>query len=114
MATKKQQQRKYQRAREHARRERAEGDEPRPERKPTKSSKSGRGGRTPQPANLMRAAKRAALFAIGIFLAVQVVPIFGKLSPAAAAVQAGIFFLWLVPFGYVMDGFLYRRWVKNQ
>ncbi len=38
---------------------------------------------------------------------------FGKLSPAAAALQALVFFLWLVPLGYFMDGFLYRRWQKN-
>ena len=113
MATKKQQQRKYQRAKEHARRPRPEeGDEPRPERKPKSTPRRG-GGRQPQPPSWRRAARRAGIFAGGIFLISQVLPLFGKLSPAAAALQAAVFFLWLVPLGYFMDGFLYRRWLKN-
>ena len=114
MATKKQQQRKYLRAKEHARRPPPEeGDEPRPERKPSKSTGRRSSGRQPQPPTWTRAARRAGIFAGGIFVISQVVPVFGKLSPAAAALQALVFFLWLVPLGYFMDGFLYRRWQKN-
>ena len=113
MATKKQQRRKYLRAREHARRPPVEeGGEAKPERAP-KAARTRGGRKVPQPPSWTRSARRAALFAAGVFLFVQIVPIGGKLTPAQAAIQAAIFFVWLIPFGYVMDGFLFRRWLKN-
>jgi hypothetical protein len=115
MATKKQQRRRYMRAREHTRQQHAAGaDEPKPERSPGKARQQRPGARTPKPPSWTRSARRAALFAAGIFVFVQVAPLGSKLTVVQAAAQAAIFFIWLVPFGYMMDGFLYRRWMKNQ
>jgi hypothetical protein len=113
MATKKQQRRKYMRAKEHARRPVGEDGEPKPEREPSPKKTSGR-GRTPQPPSVSRAVKRALLFAAGLLIFVQVLPLGGNPTPAQSLLQAGLFFIWLVPFGYMMDRFLYNRWLKQQ
>ncbi len=113
MATKKQQRRKYMRAKEHARRLPSDDDEPKPERAPSPKRTSGR-GRTPQPPSVSRAVKRALLFAAGLLIFVQVLPLGGNPTPAQSLLQAGLFFIWLVPFGYMMDRFLYNRWLKQQ
>ena len=43
------------------------------------------------------------------------VPLGGtKSTLAASAVQAASFFVFLVPFGYLMDAFMYNRWLKRQ
>jgi hypothetical protein len=99
MATKKQQRRKYMRAKEHARRLPSDDDEPKPERATSSVS---------------RAVKRALLFAAGLLIFVQVLPLGGNPTPAQSLLQAGLFFIWLVPFGYMMDRFLYNRWLKQQ
>ena len=44
----------------------------------------------------------------------QVLPLGGNPTPAQSLLQAGLFFIWLVPFGYMMDRFLYNRWLKQQ
>jgi hypothetical protein len=113
MATKKQQRRKYMRAKEHARRPVGEDGEPKPERAPSPKKTSGR-GRTTQPPSVSRAVKRALLFAAGLLIFVQVLPLGGNPTPAQSLLQAGLFFIWLVPFGYMMDRFLYNRWLKQQ
>jgi hypothetical protein len=84
MATKKQQRRKYMRAKEHAR----------------------------QPPSWSRAAKRAAIFAAGLLIVVQILG--AGVTPAQAAVEAGMFFIWLIVLGYYMDRFIYSRWLKQQ
>jgi hypothetical protein len=114
MATKKQQRRKYMRAKEHARRLPVEGEQPaKAERAPSPKRTSGR-GRTVQPPSVMRAVKRAALFAVGLVVFVQVLPLGGNPTPAQSLIQGGLFFIWLVPFGYMMDRFLYNRSLKQQ
>jgi hypothetical protein len=46
---------------------------------------------------------------------VTLVPLGGsKTTTPAAALQAASFFVFMVPFGYLMDGFIYNRWVKRQ
>jgi hypothetical protein len=63
----------------------------------------------------MRSLRRAGLFAVGLFLFVTVIPLGGKKTDTvAAAVQAASFFVFLVPFGYLMDTFIYNRWLKRQ
>jgi anti-sigma factor RsiW len=117
MATKKQQRRKYQRAqgrgRLHEGYEPAQRDEESPRRKPDRDRP--RGPRTPTPPTWMRSIKRAGLFAVGLFAAVQILPLGGgKPTLAAAALQAASFFVFLVPFGYLMDSFVYNRFLKRQ
>ena len=112
MATRKQQRRKYMRAKEHARRPSGD-DEVKAERAPSPKRTSGR-GRSAQPPSISRAVKRAALFAAGLLIFVQVLPLGGHPTPAQSLLQAGLFFIWLVPFGYMMDKFLYNRWLKQQ
>ena len=115
MATKKQQRRKYRRSLGRGRL--YDGYEPkqtedRPERR---SEPRRRGYREPARPTWIRSARRAGLFAIGLFLFVTVVPLGGKKTDtAAAAIQAASFFVFLVPFGYLMDAFLYNRWLKRQ
>jgi|SRR5438067_4187581 len=116
MATKKQQRRKYQRARGRGRQ--YDGSDARDTADPKRESKPqprARGVRQPAPPTWARSARRAALFAAGLFLFVLIAP-FSNTKPtvAQAAFQAASFFVFLVPFGYLMDGFIYNRWLKRQ
>jgi hypothetical protein len=114
MATKKQQRRKRRRAAGKGRlydgyEAKVSEQRDRPERRQPR----GRG--EPARPTYRRAAKRAALFAVMLFLVVQFVPLGGsKPTAAGAAIQAAFFFVFLVPFGYFMDGFVYNRWLKRQ
>lgn len=118
MATRKQQRRKYQRARAHARLQGDEEpvesrDDSKDRRKP--APKAARGSRQPARPSWTRSARRAAIFAAGLFLFVLLAPFGGtKPSPLAAGFQAAMFFVFLVPFGYLTDGFIYNRWLKRQ
>ena len=117
MATKKQQRRKYQRAQGRGRL--YEGYEPQPgsDESPKRKQERNlpRGARVPARPTLMRSLKRGALFAGGLFLVTQVVPLGGtKNTLAGSAVQAASFFVFLVPFGDLMDAFMYNRWLKRQ
>jgi hypothetical protein len=117
MATKKQQRRRYQRAKEHQRSSHdgevdAEGGQ-KPERKPA-PGRRGRGAQEVGPPSIVRAARRAALFAIVVFIMFQVLPFGKKLSPQAAAIEAAAFFLWLIPLQYLIDRWKYNRWLKSR
>jgi len=119
MATKKQQRRKYQRARAHARAydgaEAGDAADAKETKSKSKPQPRARGMRQPQRPTWTRSARRAALFAVGLFLFVLIAP-FSNTKPtvAQAAFQAASFFVFLVPFGYLMDGFVYNRWLKRQ
>jgi hypothetical protein len=114
MATKKQQRRKHRRAVGRGRlydgyepRQRDEGEQPK-RREPR-----GR-GEPPRP-SYRRSVRRAAMFAGLLFVVIYLVPLGGEQAPvAAAAIQALFFFVFLIPFGYFMDGFVHNRWVKRQ
>jgi hypothetical protein len=114
MATKKQQRRKRRRAAGRGRL--YEGYEPKQadeHERPSRREPRGRGA-PPRP-SYQRAIKRAGLFAGLLFLVIQFVPLGGtQPTIAAAAIQALFFFVFLVPFGYFMDGFVYNRWAKRQ
>ena len=117
MATKKQQRRKYQRAqgrgRLHEGYEPRGGDDAGSSERRRDTRPRGR-GEPPRP-TWLRAFRRAGLFALGLFVFVQLIPFGGtKIGPGAAAIQAASFFVFLVPFGYLMDSFLYNRWLKRQ
>lgn len=114
MATKKQQRRKQRRAVGKGRL--YDGYEPRPrDEKDGQSRKQPRlRGEPPRP-SYRRSIKRAAMFAGLLFIVIQFVPLGGKTPPLAGAlVQALFFFVFLIPFGYFMDGFVYNRWAKRQ
>jgi hypothetical protein len=112
MATKKQQRRRYQRAQGRGRLY-DDGDEAGSGERRRETRPRGR-GEPPRP-TWRRAFRRAGLFALGLFVFVQLIPFGGtKIGPGAAAIQAASFFVFLVPFGYLMDGFLYNRWLKRQ
>lgn len=117
MATRKQQRRKYQRAKEHQRS--SHGGEGDVESRPASDRKAsaGRGTRRVQevgPPSIVRAARRAALFAIVVFVMFQVLPFGKKLTTQAAAIEAAAFFLWLIPLQYLIDRFKYNRWLKSR
>ncbi len=115
MATKKQQRRKYRRAQGRGRL--YDGYEPKQaEDRPARRSESRpRGAREPARPTWTRSLRRAGIFAVGLFLFVAIVPLGGKKTDAAvAAFQAASFFVFLVPFGYLMDSFIYNRWLKRQ
>lgn len=112
MATKKQQRRKYLRAKEHARRPMPEDGEPKPERAAAAPKRTTGKGKTPQPPSWSRAAKRAALFSVGLLVVIQIMG--AAVTPAQAVVEAALFFVWLVVLGFYMDRFLYSRWLKQQ
>ena len=114
MATKKQQRRKYMRAKEHARRLPSDDAEPKPERAPSPKRTSGaRQARRSRRRSAARSSGRCCSPA-GLLIFVQVLPLGGNPTPAQSLLQAGLFFIWLVPFGYMMDRFLYNRWLKQQ
>jgi hypothetical protein len=113
MATKKQQRRRYQRAQGRGRL--YDDHEPKPgaEAKPERQAPRRRG--EPPPPTWRRSVKRAAIFAVGLFVFTQAVPFGGsRPSSGGAAFHAAAFFIFLVPFSYLMDGFLYNRWLKRQ
>jgi hypothetical protein len=116
MATKKQQRRRYQRAQGRGRLyddyEPKPGSDAKPERSAPRRSARAR-GEPPRP-TWRRSVRRAALFAAGLFVFTQFIPFGSRTSPAAAAIQAAAFFIFLTPFGFLMDGFLYNRWLKRQ
>ncbi len=113
MATKKQQRRRYQRAQGRGRL--YDEGEPKPESEPKPERQAPRRRGEPQPPTWRRSIKRAAIFSLGLFAFTLAVP-FGGSQPTAiaAALQAAAFFVFLMPFGYLMDGFLYNRWLKRQ
>ena len=122
MATKKQQRRKYQRAKEHQRT--SHGGEvdvdgkPAPDRKRRDKgdTRDSRGRRVQEvgPPSIVRAARRAAIFAVVIFVMFQVLPFGKKLTPQAAAFEAALFFVMLTPFQYLIDRWKYNRWLAHQ
>ena len=113
MATKKQQRRRYQRAREHARRE--QGDEPKVEK--TKADNGAvvtRGGRTVQPASMQRAARRALIFAALFFALIKLVPFGGgSVTTADALFQSSMIFVWATVITYFVDNYLYKRALRR-
>jgi hypothetical protein len=118
VATKKQQKRRLERSRAHARGER---DEAPPREKPERSPRSGshsaggrtRRGRQPLAPSLGRAARRAALFAGLWFVVMELTALGGDQPTVLNAVWAASFFFFLWPVGYLTDRFVYNRLTRQ-
>ena len=113
MANRKQQKRKYQRA---VGRGRVFGDpEDRPEASSNSSGSSGpprRRGEPPQP-SAMRAAKRAAIFAVLFYLAISYTGLGGNMTNAVKAFNAVVMFVLFWSIGTITETFAWRRWQKK-
>jgi hypothetical protein len=115
VANKKQQRRKYQRARAHSRGvdTAALDDSVTVEKgRPARSSGGGRGpARTPQPPNPRRAAKRSVMVAALFYILIAYTPLFGgqKASPIANL----LFSVWTFGMFFVVTMFT-ERWAWNR
>ena len=117
MATKKQQRRRYQRARAHGRgvdsHIEVEGDD-RPERTKSRSSASRGGARVVQPPSMIRAARRSVLLA-ALFLGLLVfTPLGSKQTPTQKAFFAVWMFTMFCLVTLMTDRWAYRRYQKQQ
>lgn len=114
MATKKQQKRRYQQAKAHARgRDLADPEAPRVEKKQSSAARS-RGGRVPQQPNPLKAAQKAGVFAALFFLVEHFTGLGGKSSPAAQAIFAVWMFAMFWVIGMWTERYQWRRYLKQQ
>ena len=114
MANRKQQKRRYQRA---VGRGRVRGDHPaeveeKPEKRGRGSAPPRRRGEPPMP-SAMRAAKRAAVFAVLFYILLAYTSIGGKMSPAAKLFNGGMIFVLMWSIGTITETFALRRWQKR-
>ena len=117
MATKKQQRRRYERARAHGRGAdhhiEVEGDAGSERRKGRSSAPRG-GARVVQPPSMLRAARRSSLLAV-LFLGLL---LFTPLGNKQTAAQKGFFAVWMFTMFCLVtlmtDRWAYRRYLKQQ
>lgn len=115
MANRKQQKRKYQRS---VGRGRVFGEqESRPETSAKGSDVRGRGGprgrgAPPQPSGI-RAAKRAAIFAVLFYIAISYTSLGGNMSNPVKAFNAVVMFVLFWSIGTITETFAWRRWQKK-
>ncbi len=116
MATKKQQRRRYQQAKAHARgRDHADPDAVKPEKSPSRSQPRNRASaRAPKPPSIRRVAQRSALFGL-LYFAAQHFTSLGKSAPLGTQVLLSvvlftIFFL----VGMWTDRWQWNRYQKQQ
>ncbi len=116
MATKKQQRRRYMRAKAHGRGEdHVDPDAERPAKKPGRvQQKQSRGGKVPQPPSPRRSAQKAIIFA-GLFFAVQhFTALGGKTTLTAQLVFAVWMFAMFWMIGMWTERWTWRRYLKQQ
>ncbi len=113
MANRKQQKRKYQRS---VGRGRVFGDqEGRPETSAKGAGSSGparRRGEPPQP-SAVRAAKRAAIFAVLFYIAISYTSLGGNMTNGVKAFNAVVMFVLFWSIGTITETFAWRRWQKK-
>jgi hypothetical protein len=113
VANRKQQKRKYQRAVGRGRV--FDDQEGRPETSAKSSGSSAgprRRGEPPQP-SAVRAAKRAAIFAVLFFIAISYTPLGGSMTSAVKAFNAVVMFVLFWSIGTITETFAWRRWQKK-
>jgi hypothetical protein len=107
----KQQKRKHQRAvgRGRVRTESSEGAAE-PKQAPQRSA---RGFRQPPQPSAMRAAKRAAIFAVLFYLAITYTSLGGQMTASIKLFNAVVMFVLFWSIGTVTETFAWRRWQKK-
>jgi hypothetical protein len=111
VANRKQQKRKYQRA---VGRGRVRGDQvAAPEEKHTRSSAPARRRGEPPTPSALRAAKRAAVFAVLFYVVLAYTSIGGKMSPAGKVFNGLMIFVLMWSIGTITETFAWRRWQKR-
>ena len=76
--------------------------------------RSGRPGRVPPPPSWQRAAKRAGIIGVLIFVFIYIVGARnGGRSPASALLLALIYTALFIPFQFTLDRFAYNRWQRR-
>jgi hypothetical protein len=117
MANRRQQKRRYERARTEAAARRSPEDREtrgaREPKKPARGATRAGGRRVPPTPSYSRAAKRAFVFAALWFIVLSFTPIGGSQAPVVNAVQASMFFFVLAPVGYFTELLAYRRWQRR-
>jgi hypothetical protein len=116
MATKKQQRRRYQRARAHGRgvdgHIEVEGDGG--SGRPKSRSPASRGARVVQPPSMLRAARRSSLLAALFLGLLLVTPLGNKQTPAQKVFFAVWMFTMFCLVTLMTDRWAYRRYLKQQ
>jgi hypothetical protein len=119
MATKKQQRRRYERARAHGRGVGAHLEEPtdgkpKARREPARADRSGRPLRTPQPPSVSRALKRSAALAAVFYLVLMYTPLGNKQTPSSKLVFAVWMFSMFMLVTLLTDRMAWKRYLKQQ
>jgi hypothetical protein len=120
MATKKQQRRRYERARAHGRgadgqlEEGAPDAKPKGRREPGRPARAGRQAGVPRPPSITRALKRSAALAAVFYLVLSYTPLGNKQSPSANLVFAVWMFSMFLLVTMLTDRFAWRRYLKQQ
>jgi len=90
-----------------------EGDKPKPKAKATQQ-RGGRQVRVPPAPSWPRAAKRAGIIGVLIFVFIYIVGARnGGHSPASALLLAVIYTALFIPFQFTIDRFAYNRWQRR-
>ncbi|HUJ93052.1 MAG TPA: hypothetical protein VLW05_10155 [Gaiellaceae bacterium] len=76
--------------------------------------KGGRAGRVPQPPSWQRAARRAALLGIVVFILFSFTASRSHAGWAAALLPAVIYTALFIPFTYMIDRYAYNRYLTKQ
>jgi hypothetical protein len=94
--------------------ERRNGSSPAAQPKGKQQQKGGRAGRVPQPPSWQRAAKRAGLLGIVVFILFSFSASRSHSGWASALLPAVIYTALFVPFTYMIDRYAYRRYLAKQ
>jgi type VI protein secretion system component VasF len=114
VANRKQQRRKYQRAKAHNRAEHGDSDVERPERKPTRGSRPSRRVREAREPDWKRACLRAVAFAVLFFGLQHFTGLGGKTSTATQILTAGVMFIAFAAIGIVTERWVWQRQMKQR
>jgi len=94
--------------------ERRNGSAPAAQQKGKQPQKGGRALRVPQPPSWQRAAKRAALLGIVVFVLFSFSASRSHAGWASALLPAVIYTALFIPFTYMIDRYAYRRYLAKQ
>jgi hypothetical protein len=78
-----------------------------------KQQRGGRQTRVPPPPSWQRAAKRAAILGVVVFVFIYLVGAKKNGNPASALLLALLYTLLFIPFQFTLDRFAYNRWERR-